>query len=137
MYVTLAAFAVTQGRGPGYPLSAVQALMSGRRVLPDHPGPVLKEGYFYDWFVATLSFLVPAVGAALVVTWWMTRRARGRPDGWARPATALLPVAVVSGALFLLLVVRLGFDELSPHVQRVTSGTESGSSGCQPGSRHF
>ena len=122
MYLTLAVFAVSQGRGLGYPLHAVHALMSGRRVLPDHPIPSLKDGYFYDWFAATLDFLAPAVAIALVVTWWTSRRARRQPPERMRSTTALLPAALVSGALFLLLIVLVGFSEASPQAQRLSSG---------------
>ncbi len=121
MFVVLAVVAVAQGRPVMYPAYAVQAMLSGRRVLPDHPVATLADRRASDVVLGPVLFLVPAVIVALLVMWWLGRRATGRPAApVARQVAA--PAAVLTGALFVLTVLALGFEESSPAVQRISSG---------------
>ncbi len=120
MFGLLAAVSVAQSRPFSYPFNAVQALMSGRRVLPEVRGP-LRGASPADVIVGPVLFLLPAIAVGLVVTWWMLRRSRSRntPDAW---WTVAVVTAVPTLALFLLLVVALGFGRAEPPVQRMSSG---------------
>ena len=60
MFLVLAAFAVSQGRGIAYPLRAVQAMVSGRRVIPDHPVGSVRSTQVLDFLAAPAAFLIPA-----------------------------------------------------------------------------
>ncbi len=121
MFVVLATVAISQGRGVMYPAYAVQAMLSGRRVLPDHPVATLAGRRAGDLVIAPLMFLLPAVLVAVLVTWWVGRRA-GLPRPVPRATVIALPAALLATVLFLLLVVLLGFREAEPAVQRVSSG---------------
>lgn len=120
MYVTLAAVAIAQGRGVTYPLHAVQALMSGARVLPDYPRHALYEPQALDLVMAPIYFFVPAIAVGVATAWWLGRRARrGVPDHrW----SAAAPAVALTALLFVAFVVGIGFREVSPVAQRVSSG---------------
>jgi hypothetical protein len=125
MYLVMAAAAVTQGRSALYPAYAVQAMLSGRRVLPDHPVTSLYGRHAADAIVGPVAFLLPALAVAVAVVWWLgRRRARTAGDGDPAPGTmvVLLPTALVTAVLFLVLVVILGFHESDRAVQRFSSG---------------
>jgi hypothetical protein len=127
MYVALAVAALTQGRSALYPAYAVHALMTGGRVLPDHPNPSLEGRHPADLLVGPLLFLLPAVVVAVLVSWWL-----GRPGGARRDArrghrtpgmrAVLAPAVVLTGVLYVVLVQLLGFQESGKGVQRVSSG---------------
>jgi hypothetical protein len=118
MYVAMAVAAVAQGLGATYPLWAVQGLMSGARVLPDHPRGILHEPIFTDWLTAPLYFLLPAV-----VVGALTSRLAARRRGRATSLTVAVPVAAAAtAALYLVLVVGLGMREASVTAQRATTG---------------
>ncbi len=119
MFLVLAAF-LARSRGFWYPLHAVQALISGRRVLPESRGP-LRGTSPADFVVAPLLFLLPALAVGLAVAWWLGRRTPGRTTQeslWRVAAVAAVPTAV----LFGLLVGVLGFREAADSVQRISSG---------------
>jgi hypothetical protein len=119
MFVVLAAFALSQGRGVLYPVHAVHGLMSGARVIPDHPRQGLVETRLPDVVMAPLYFLAPAVLVGVLTALWLTRRGRRQ----VRPDVASVGFAVlVATALFLLLVVVIGFRETSGVAQRSSSG---------------
>lgn len=121
MYATLAAFAVGQGRGLGYPLHAVQALMSGARVLPDYPRGNLFEPQATDAVMGPLYFFLPALLVGALTAWWVGRRARtGIVARWATVAVG--PAAVLTLAFFVVFVLVIGFHEATPVAQRVSSG---------------
>ncbi len=120
MFTVLAAFAIEQGRGFLYPLHAVHALMSGARVLPDYPRKVFAGGQVQDVISAPLFFFGPAVVIGVAIGWWVGHRARG-----GRPLTRvalLVMIATVSAASLILLVFVVGFRELPPANQRLSSG---------------
>jgi len=118
MYVVLAAFAVSQGRGIGYPFRAVQAMVSGRRVIPDHPVGSVRGTQVLDFLVAPAAFITPALVAALATLWWVTRRR----DADLSPRAVVAPAVVVTVALFAVLVLLLGYREVDPQLQRISSG---------------
>jgi hypothetical protein len=121
MYATLAAFAVAQGRGLGYPLHAVQALMSGARVLPDYPRGNLVEPQATDAVMGPFYFFLPALLVGALTAWWIGRRARtGVVDRW--PTVAVGPAVVLTVAFFVAFVLVIGFREATPVAQRVSSG---------------
>ncbi len=107
-------------RGFWYPLHAVQALMSGRRVLPESRG-ALRGASPADVVVAPVLFLLPALVVGIGVAWWVGRRAGGRTraEAW---RTVVVAAVVATLALFFLLVVVLGFREAADPVQRMSSG---------------
>lgn len=123
MYAALAVVAVSQGRGLDYPMRAVLAMMSGRRVLPDHPVGSVKADLFLDVIVGPLWFLAPALFTALAVNWWLGVRTR-RGDHLVRPtpSTVLAPALLVTSVLFVVLVLLLGFREAPRAVQSVSTG---------------
>ena len=118
MYAVLAGFAVAQGHGLAYPFRAVQAMISGRRVIPDHPVGSVRSTQVLDYLVAPTAFLVPALAAALATLWWLTRRR----DADLSPRAVAAPAFVVTFALFAVLVLLLGYREVDPHLQRISSG---------------
>lgn len=121
MYATLAAFALAQGRGLGYPLHAVQALMSGARVLPDYPRGNLVEPQATDAVMGPFYFFLPALLVGALTAWWIGRRARtGIVEGW--PTVAVGPAVVLTVAFFVVFVLVIGFREATPVAQRVSSG---------------
>ncbi len=119
MFVVLGLIASGQGRGFWYPLHAVQALMSGRRVLPDNRG-VLRGASPLDVVTGPALFLLPAVAVGLATAWWLSRRARTRtsPD----PLWVTVAVAAVLTAVPLVIVLGLGFRVSPEGVQRMSSG---------------
>jgi hypothetical protein len=121
MFLTLAAFALSQGRGFAYPLHAVQGLMSGRRVIPDHPNPMLKGDRIVDWIFGPVWFVAPALIVATIVAWWVTRAGRRRGEAY-RPRHVVLPAVIVVTAAFFLFVVVLGYQQVDLHAQRFSSG---------------
>jgi hypothetical protein len=127
MYAVLAGTAVALGRSVLYPAYAVEAMMTGRRVLPDHPVPTLDGRHPADLLLGPAMFLLPAVAVAVLLTWWTGRAPRGRGASGhvPRPLSplAVLPVALaLTAVLFVLLVLLLGFHESRPAVQRLSSG---------------
>lgn len=118
MYVVLAAFAVSQGRGLAYPFRAVQAMVSGRRVIPDHPVGSVRSTQVLDFLVAPVAFLTPALVVALATLWWVTRWR----DADLSPRAVAAPAVVVTVALFAVLVLLVGYREVDPQLQRVSSG---------------
>lgn len=120
MYAALAVAALVQGRSALYPLYAVHAMMSGRRVLPDYPYATVRGPQPLDYLVAPLYFLAPAMAVALLTGWWL---ARHNPDlrlpSW---RAALVPAAVGTAVGFVLLVGVLGYWELPDRQQRTSSG---------------
>jgi hypothetical protein len=121
MFLTLAGFALSQGRGFTYPLDAVQALMSGRRVLSDHPNPMIQADRISDWLFGPVWFTAPALLVAGIVAWWVTRAGRRRGEAY-RPQHVVLPALVVVTAAFFLFVVLLGYQQVDMHAQRFSSG---------------
>jgi hypothetical protein len=121
MFLTLAGFALSQGRGFTYPLHAVQGLMSGRRVIPDHPNPMLKGERLVDGIFGPLWFSIPALVVAGLVAWWVTRAGRRRGEAY-RPLHVVLPAVVIVTAAFFLFVVALGYQQVDLHSQRFSSG---------------
>jgi hypothetical protein len=120
MYLTLAAFALAGGRTALYPFQAVQALMSGRRVLPDYPIPSVRGPQSLDYFFGPLYFLLPALVVAVVAARWVCRR---RPADWLPGWRSVLPAALVTTTVaFAVLVLALGFWEASGRQQRTSSG---------------
>jgi hypothetical protein len=128
MYAVLAAVALAQGRGWLYPAYAVEAMMTGRRVLPDHPVPTLYGRQPADLVLGPVLFLLPAVLVALAVSWWVGRRPRhsvGPSDAGrsrVRPHAVLAPAGVLTAGMFVVVVLLLGFHESSSAVQRLSSG---------------
>lgn len=120
MYTTLAGFALAQGRGAAYPLWAVSALMSGKRVLPDHPVPALHGAAAHDLATAPVVFLLPAVLVGLFTAARAARRS-GATAGAARRA-AVRPATAATAVLFVVLVLGVGFQEAPQHIQRFSSG---------------
>ncbi len=120
MFVTLAVVSLAKGRDFWYPLHAVQALMSGRRVLPEARG-TLRGDSAVDVVVAPILFLLPAIVVGVATAWWMRRRARVRtaPEPW---WVVALVAAVLTGVAFVVFVVILGFRVASPGVQRSSTG---------------
>jgi len=117
MYVVLAAFSLAQGRGAAYPFQAVQALMSGARVLPDHPRDNLVGPTVYDVVLGPFYFFLPAVAVGVLVAMWSGRRSdRGR-----RPALVLLTLAVTT-VTFCITVLALGFQQSGLAAQRSSTG---------------
>lgn len=106
-------------RGFWYPLHAVQALMSGRRVLPESRG-ALRGASPTDVVVGPVLFLLPALVVGVGVAWWVGRRAGGSTGAVAWRTVVAAVVATL--ALFGLLVVVLGFREAADPVQRMSSG---------------
>ena len=121
MYTALAAVAVSQGRGLSYPAYAVQAMLSGRRVLPDHPVATLAGRRAGDLVAAPVMFFLPAMLTALLVTWWVGRRL-GPERPAPRAVDVALPAVVLTAVLLVVLVLLLGFRTAEPAVQRVSSG---------------
>lgn len=120
MYVVLAAVAVAQGRSATYPFAAVQALMSGARVLPD--SATLYGARATDVILGPVYFFVPAIAAGVFIASRVARRsARGEPPR-SLVAAAAVPAFAVTAAFFLLFIVVLGFREAAPNVQRISSG---------------
>lgn len=107
-------------RGFWYPLHAVQALMSGRRVLPESRG-ALRGASPSDLVVGPVLFLLPALVVGVGVAWWVGRRAGGRTgaEAW---RTVVVSAVIATLALFGLLVVVLGLREAADPVQRMSSG---------------
>lgn len=118
MFLVLAAFAVSQGRGIAYPLRAVQAMVSGRRVIPDHPVGSVRGTQVLDFLAAPAAFLTPALVTALATLWWVTRRRHADLS----PRAVLAPAVVVTVAMFAVLVLLLGYREVDPQLQRTSSG---------------
>jgi hypothetical protein len=118
MFLVLAAFAVGQGRGPSYPLRAVQGMISGRRVIPDHPVGSVRDLSVLDHLVGPASFVFPALVAALATLWWVVRR-HGGDDS----ARSVAPAAFVTTcSLFVVLVLAVGYQEAGAPLQRISSG---------------
>lgn len=117
MYVVLAAFSVFQGRDAAYPFHAVQALMSGARVLPDHPREDLVGPLLHDMVLGPIYFFLPAVVVGALVAALSGRRTdRGK-------SPALLPLTlVVTAATFCLTVLALGFQQTGITAQRTSTG---------------
>ena len=120
MFLTLAMFAVGKGDGFWYPLKAVHAMMSGRRVLPEFRRSVYGSQSL-DFVIEPVFFLIPAVTVGLMTAALMLRRARARgssaPWWMAAPTAAILTVA-----FFVVFIVVLGYNEAVPSVQRNSSG---------------
>jgi hypothetical protein len=121
MYVVMAVAAVAQGLGAAYPLWAVQGLMSGARVIPDHPRQSLVAPIATDWVTGPIYFLLPAVLVGLLTGWAATRAPR-RPADEPSRAVAVAVALPVTVLLFLLFVVALGFRDVAVTAQRATSG---------------
>jgi hypothetical protein len=121
MYGVMAVAAVAQGLGAAYPLWAVQGLMSGARVIPDHPRQSLVAPIPTDWVTGPLYFLLPAVLVGLLTGWAAARVRRRRADEPSR-AGAVAVALPVTALLFLLFVVVLGFRDVEVTAQRATSG---------------
>ncbi len=107
-------------RGFWYPLHAVQALMSGRRVLPESRG-ALRGASPTDVVVGPVLFLLPALVVGVGVAWWVGRRA-GAGTGTGARRTVLAAAVIATLSLFCLLVLVLGFREAADPVQRMSSG---------------
>jgi hypothetical protein len=118
MYAVLAGFAAAHDSGLAYPFRAVQAMISGRRVMPDHPVGSVRGTQVLDFVVAPVAFLTPALVAALATLWWVSRRR----DADLSPRAVIVPAVVVTVALFAVLVLLLGFREADPQLQRISSG---------------
>jgi hypothetical protein len=98
-------------------------MLSGWRVLPDAPTRGTASASPFDWLVAGFAVLAPALVVALVVHWWTGRR----PTGAAAvssftPARVAAPAVVVTGILYVALVLVLGMRTADPSVQRISSG---------------
>ena len=117
MYVVLTAFSLSQGRGAAYPFQAVQALMSGARVLPDHPRESLIGPTNYDAVLGPFYFFLPAVVVGVLVATWSGRRS----DSGRRPALVPLTLAVTA-VTFCLTVLVLGFQQTELAAQRSSTG---------------
>lgn len=126
MYAVLAGSAIAQGRSALYPTYAVEAMMTGRRVLPDHPFPNLEGRHPADFVLGPVMFLLPAVAVAVIVSWWVGRSPRARAAAPANrppgPGAALLPTIACTAGLFVVLILLLGFHESDGAVQRLSSG---------------
>jgi hypothetical protein len=120
MYLVMAVTALAKGLGAAYPLWAVQGLMSGARVIPDHPRQSLVAPIPTDWVTGPLYFLLPAVLVGVLTAWVSSHG--GRRAGAPTPVVALVVAASATAALFLLLVVELGFRDVALTAQRATSG---------------
>ena len=118
MFLVLAAFAASQGRGIAYPVRAVQAMVSGRRVIPDHPVSSVRDLSVLDHLVGPASFLTPALLAALATLWWVVRRRRGDMS----PRMVVAAAFVSTWSLFVVLVLAIGYQEADPGLQRISSG---------------
>ena len=120
MYAVLAAIAVAGGRSALYPFHAVQAMMSGRRVLPDYPIPSVRGPQSFDHFFGPLYFILPALLVAVLTARWASRR---RSEDEVPDRRAVLPVALATTAgAFVVLVLGLAFWEASGIQQRTSSG---------------
>lgn len=119
MYVVLVTVAAWRDLGLAYPLHAVQALMSGARVLPDYPHQVWVRSQNTDAIVGPLCFFLPAVVVGMVTAW----RA-GRPGTRAplRPLRVARTAVPVTAALFVVFVVLIAGHEAPLAVQRFSSG---------------
>lgn len=122
MYAVLAIFALTQGRDLLYPIHAVQALMSGPRVLPDYPRNTLDGAQLSDFLMGPLYFSIPALAVGMFTAWVLQRpKRRQSPEGsWMKAAA--VPAVTMTAVLFVVLVLGLGFEEAPDNVQRVSTG---------------
>jgi hypothetical protein len=122
LYAAMAVAALSQGLGAGYPLHAVQALLSGARVLPDYPRPTLYGAKGLDVVTGPVDFLMPAIGVGAVVSVWAARRLAAGRSRRATTSLVLVPTLVVTVAVFCLTVLLLGYREAPAPVQKISSG---------------
>lgn len=120
MFVTLGLFSIGMGGAFWYPLKAVHAMMSGRRVLPNFRG-ALYGSQPQDYVVEPVLFLIPALAVGIATAALMRRRARstGASGPWWMAAPT---AAILTAVLFVVFIAVLGYAKVAPSTQRISSG---------------
>ncbi len=120
MFVTLGLFSIGMGGAFWYPLKAVHAMMSGRRVLPNFRG-ALYGSQPQDYIVEPILFLIPALAVGIATAAFMRRRARSTDASgpwWMAAPTA----AILTAVFFIVFIAVLGYAKVGPSTQRISSG---------------